>query len=156
MRRGGHGDFRSDSITARLARAYLREAQPEFLFLGLGETDEAGHQGNYEKYLQALNQSDRAVGELRRDLNAMRSDGVETLLIVTTDHGRSKNFRDHGRKHPESAQGFLFAEGSQVSARGRVAHSRAYLKDIAPTILSFMGLSSSQGEDCGRVLSELA
>lgn len=50
----GHDDFRRDRFTADLALAYLEEAQPELLFIGLGEPDEFAHQGNYAGYLDSI------------------------------------------------------------------------------------------------------
>lgn len=148
-------ESRSDAHTARLARAFLHEANPDFLFVSLGESDEAAHHGDYEAYLRAIQFADAFVGKLRNDLHQQAQNGRETLLLVTTDHGRASNFRDHGRKHPESSRAFLFAEGTKVRRLGRLSRGRAYLRDIAPTIRATSGLPERTDDGSGRVLHEI-
>lgn len=145
--------FRPDKWTAELAYTFLREADPDFLFVSLGETDEWAHVNNYSKYLEALRAADHFVGRVRKYL---RSSGRETALFVTTDHGRSHGFRDHGQQHPESSRGFLFLEGNMFRRSGRIQVERAtYLKDIAPTVRAIAGLPPRYGSDHGRSLVEL-
>src|SRR4029077_11220017 len=110
----GSGDFRRDRYTAELALAYLKAEQPDFLFVGLGETDEFAHQGNYAGYLDALSAADRSIGELARALDERASRGIRTALLVTADHGRAAGFRDHGQPYPESARVWLVAGGSAI------------------------------------------
>jgi hypothetical protein len=148
-------ESRHDEHTALLARAFLHEADPDFVFVSLGESDEAAHQGDYGAYLRAIQFADAFVGKLRGDLHLRRLDGRETLLLVTTDHGRASNFKDHGRKHPESSRAFLFAEGTKIRPLGRLPHGSAYLKDIAPTIREASGLKERRDEGSGRVLREI-
>lgn len=150
----GHSGFRRDRWTSELALSFFEEARPEFLFVSLGETDERAHEGDYPAYLHALAESDRFVGRLARALRGRELEGRRTLLLVTTDHGRADNFRDHGRSHPESARAFLFAGGSVVAQRGWVPHGRAYLRDIAPTVRQLRGLPPS-GHDEGSILRSI-
>src|SRR5437773_888274 len=42
------------------------------------------------------------------------------LVVITSDHGRAANFRDHGRA-PESQPVWLVAAGGPIVARGVVA-----------------------------------
>lgn len=152
---GRRGDMRSDAHTARLARAFLDEADPGFVFVSLGESDEAAHQGSYPDYLRAIQFADGFIGELRSDLRKRQLEGRETLLLVTTDHGRAHNFNDHGRKYPESSRGFLFAEGSRILPLGAIEGGSAYLKDIAPTVRALSGLPARTDQGSGRVLEEI-
>lgn len=152
---GGHGGFRRDRITAALALSYLEEAAPPFLFVSLGETDEAAHQGDHAGYHQALLAADQFVGKIRRSLEEKRAQGRSTLLLVTSDHGRSQNFRDHGRRHPESSRSFLFVEGSCVGTHGRKCRERGHLRDIAPTVRALCGLPPGATKGQGRILSEI-
>lgn len=152
---GGHGSFRHDRITSALALSYLQEAAPPFLFVSLGETDEAAHKGDRVGYERALQAADRFVGTVRRSLAQERLRGRSTLLLVTSDHGRAENFRDHGRRHPESSQSFLFVEGSGVRAVGRNCRKRGQLRDIAPTVRALCGLPPGATKGQGRVLREI-
>lgn len=152
----GHGDFRRDRLTADLALAYLEEARPVFLFVGLGEPDEFAHQGNYAGYLESLRHADQRIGQFAELLAARAATGVRTALFVTTDHGRARNFRDHGSRHPESARVWLVATGSAIRARGLVAGAGPRrLADIAPSVRQLFGLARDSARSAGTPLHEL-
>jgi hypothetical protein len=152
----GHGDFRRDRFTAQLALTYLVNARPDFLFVGLGETDEFAHQGNYAGYLDALREADQLLGELSALLAARARASVRTALIVTADHGRAASFRDHGQPYPESARVWLVASGSAIEARGYVASpAPRHLADIAPTLRALFGLRADRDPNAGTPLTEL-
>ncbi len=151
--KGAADDFRSAAWTGDIAATFLEEAEPDFLFVSLGETDEWGHLNEYPKYLEALIAADRFVGRVRRILHSSRR---EYALFVTTDHGRARGFRDHGGDHPESARSFLFAEGTRILRLGHVQGAPdGYLRDIAPTVRTLAGLPPRRGESFGRELGEL-
>jgi hypothetical protein len=150
----GHTGFRADKWTGELALSFFEEARPEFMFVSLGETDERAHEGKYGAYLHALHAADAFVGAMMNALLAREMEGRQTLFLVTTDHGRSDNFKDHGRSHPESARGFLFAAGSVVPSIGRVKR-RAYLRDIAPTIRELRGVEHPDQPERGRVIRSI-
>src|SRR5262249_40993027 len=103
----GTDDFRPDRLTAAIALRYLAIKRPRFLFIGLGEPDEYAHRNDYAGYLESLHQIDRFVGDLASTLAHMGVTGRETTVLLTTDHGRSKDFVAHGRSAPESAQTWL-------------------------------------------------
>jgi hypothetical protein len=129
----GHGDFRQDRYTAAIALRYLDLHRPRFLFIGLGEPDEYGHRNDYRRYLESLEFSDQVIGELLMRLGLLELAHYRTFLAITTDHGRAKNFTDHGKQHPESARVWLVVTGSEVTARGRLpSTSSHFLRDIAP------------------------
>jgi Metalloenzyme superfamily len=152
----GHGDFRRDRFTAALALAYLEAEQPDFMFVGLGETDEFAHQGNYAGYLEALQEADQHIGELAEALAKRSEQGVRTALIVTADHGRAAGFREHGQPFPESARVWLVAAGSAIEARGLVASpTPRHLADIAPTLRTLFGLPADRDGNAGTPLVEL-
>jgi hypothetical protein len=152
----GYGDFRPDAQTGDVALAYLESRRPAFLFVGLGETDEYGHRDDYRSYLAALSRADAIIGRLAEVAAALRREGHETTLFVTTDHGREKAFESHGREHPESARVFLLAAGAGIAARGRVTSPETrHLADLAPTIRHLVGLPPTTSGDAGHPLTEL-
>ena len=110
----GHGDYRPDVSTAEIALRVLETKRPDFLFVGLGDTDEYAHASSYDGYLGALVKADAFVGEVRARLAYLGERGQKTTLIVVTDHGRAQNFRDHGGAFPESRFGFMMVEGPLV------------------------------------------
>lgn len=159
----GWGKFRPDRHTAAVALGYLVHAEPRFLFVGLGETDEYAHHNDYRSYLAALRHADRIIGRVYEVLERAERAGAPTLLFVTSDHGRAE-FVHHGKAYPESARTWLVAAGSAVSARGAVRSPETRrLADLAPTIRALWGfedevhpnLASGRDRRPGTVLTEL-
>jgi hypothetical protein len=151
----GAGDYRPDALTGRIALRYLATARPRFLFVGLGDADEYGHRNDYRGYLKAVHESDEFLGELAVTLEAMGERGRHTTVLVTADHGRAYNFRDHGMWHPESGRVWLVAGGGDVHGRGLVAAPRRHtLSEIAPTVRSLLGVAGGEGEPMAEVVAQ--
>jgi hypothetical protein len=152
----GNGDFRPDTLTAELALHHLRAHGARFMFVGLGEPDEYGHQGNYAGYLDALRRSDARIGELDAELQQLAARGPRTALFITADHGRADTFNEHGSKFPESARVWLVATGSALRTSGFLAApSERRLADLAPTMREIAGLPSDLDPSAGTPLVEL-
>lgn len=146
----GHGEYRPDRYTAELALAYLEAKRPRFLFLGLGDTDEYAHMGDYRGYLRALHAADATIGQLLQTLDRMGDDGRHTTVLITTDHGRERGFTSHGEFAPESARVWMIA-GGNVRPLGPVAlDAPAHLYDVGPTVRALMDLPPAEGD--GRAL----
>jgi len=149
----GEGDYRPDSLTARIALSHLVSARPRFLFVGLGDADEYGHRNDYAAYLEALHASDAFLGELSATLDRMGARGRHTTVLITADHGRAYSFKDHGPQFPESGRVWLVAAGGDVSGHGLLAASRNHtLSDIAPTVRALLGVTGGDGEPIDEVV----
>ena len=152
----GNGDFRPDALTADLALHHLRLHSTRFLFMGLGEPDEYGHQGNYAGYLDALRRADVRIAEIDAELQRLAARGTRTALFITADHGRADSFNEHGSKFPESARVWLVATGSALGTGGFLAApSERRLADLAPTVREIAGLPSDLDPTAGTPLDEL-
>ena len=152
----GDYDFRPDRFTAPLATRYLEVARPRFLFLSLGEPDEYAHRGDYAEYLESLRFADDAIAKIVEALDRMGERGRRTTVFVTADHGRARDFRDHGGKWPESARSWLVAIGDGVGSRGAIEGSEErHLADIAPTARAWLGMPADTAADVGRPIGEL-
>lgn len=151
------GDYRSDAHTADIALQYLESSKPRFMFVSLGDTDEHAHHGRYTNYLEALGRADAFVGDVVRITRAWEAEGVQTLVVVTTDHGRADDFEHHGRDYAESARTWLVAAGGPLPSRGYVPlREPRFLRDVAPTIAAIAGLPLEMTPSSGQVLTELA
>jgi hypothetical protein len=152
----GEGDYRPDALTERIALRYLATARPRFFFVGLGDCDEYGHRNDYRGYLSALHGADDFLGELSSTLDTMGARGRHTTVLVTADHGRAYDFRDHGMWHPESGRVWLVAGGADVRGRGLVASQRHTLSDVAPTVRALLGIAGDPGggEPIAEVIGE--
>lgn len=149
----GNGEYRPDRATVERAMAALRRDRPRFLWISLGDTDEWAHRGDYLGYLGALRDADRAVGELAAALAQEGNGSGDTMLIVTTDHGRDANFADHGG--PDSAAVWLLARGPGVAPVGSIEATKPrYLRDLAPTVRAVLDLPS-RPESSGEVIDEI-
>jgi hypothetical protein len=142
----GRWDYRPDWLTAALARAVAPQA--EALVVGLGDTDEYAHRGDVARYRAALRAADATIGAL---LACVPGDA---LVLVTSDHGRAPNFRDHG-SHPASAASWLIAAGGNIPSRGIVRGQEHRLRDIAPTIRVLLGLPPDGAPAAGRPIDAL-
>ncbi len=150
----GDGDYRPDAYTEKVALRRLVAGRPRFLFVGLGDADEYAHRGDYRGYLGALRGADEFLGDLTETLRTMGARGRHTTVIVTADHGRAKNFTDHGPQFPESGRVWLVAAGGDIAGpahdrgdHGLVAASRRHtLSDVAPTVRALLGQTRQTSE----------
>ncbi|MGZ3438782.1 MAG: alkaline phosphatase family protein [Polyangia bacterium] len=146
----GHGDYRPDALTAALALDVVAARRPRVLWVALGDADEYAHRGDRDGYLAALAAADRFLGRL---VDAVGSD--DTLLLVTADHGRAANFRDHGDA-PESNAVWLVAAGPGIAHTGFPRSSERHgLADIAPTVRALLRLPADDSPRAGRAAAEL-
>lgn len=145
--------YRPDAATAAIALEYFRQNKPALFHIGLGDTDEYGHRNDYAAYLAALEHADTVIGAVADILDTMGEDGAKTTVIVTPDHGRNSDFRDHGAFRPESGRTFVLAFGGRVAVQGIACPAHDYtLADIAPTIRVLMGLPKDRADGAGRAI----
>jgi hypothetical protein len=144
----GIGDYRPDALTIKLALDYLSRHTPKFAFVGLGDTDEHAHRDDRVGYIDALRTADAFLSDLEARLPP------RSTLIVTADHGRAANFRDHGAM-PEAARVWLVARGAGIDARGPLDESPVRLADVAPTIRCLLGLPRIIASDSGESISQI-
>lgn len=118
--------YRLDNATELTSILYLDRNAPDFLWVSLGDTDEFAHQNNYTRYIQSLQMADAFIGYL---VNRY----PDSTIIVTCDHGRSLNFRDHGQDKA-SERVWLMMRGPNVPKKGFVSAPPLSLSNILPTI----------------------
>lgn len=163
---------RFDRYTFAHSMLYLKKHQPRFLYIALNDSDDWAHFNNHPRYLEALGQYDRWLGELLDYLKRSGAYGENTTLIVTTDHGRGKGkeWTSHGLRQPSSRHVWLFAAGPGTRAFHAdtgaesgpgwppAAHTTRYLShlDIRPTIEAALGLKPQACYRCGHPIVEIA
>lgn len=150
---GGH--YRPDRYTGKAAVAYFRERQPRLLHVGLGDTDEHGHRADLRGYFDALKEADAIVGEL---MDAVEEAGVasSTTFLVTTDHGRAANFRDHGPGIPAAARSFVIAFGGGVQPAGIACAKQEHtLADVGATMRALLDLPADPSPHAGKPIEEV-
>jgi hypothetical protein len=119
--------YRLDNATEIATMAYLEHNIPDFLWVALGDTDEFAHANDYDAYIRALQMADYFIGYLVNKY-------PDATVIVTCDHGRSADFRDHG-PDKESERVWLMMKGPKIPAKGIVAADKLRLSDIFQTVI---------------------
>lgn len=127
---------RFDKYTFAQAMHYFETYKPRFLWISLNESDEAAHEGNLQAYHKALEFYDHALDEVFTKLKMMNIED-ETMLIVTTDHGRGNGplWTSHGPGILASKQTWAFVMNGELKP---VSQSRDILNystlSIRPTV----------------------
>ncbi|MCP4311756.1 MAG: sulfatase-like hydrolase/transferase [Bacteroidetes bacterium] len=119
----------------------VKKEEMDVMFVQLDHVDHAGHTYDFspesEKYLKAIEKSDRQVGRMVRALEKRKSyDQENWLIIVTTDHGGSEH--GHGKNIEEHTTIFYIASGSSVS-QGEI-QGDVNVVDVAVTALEHLDI----------------
>ncbi len=134
----------NDTLTFRLALAYLKQHQPRVLWLGLGQSDDWAHARRYDLVLDYLQLADRYLAELWNTLQSMDRYRGRTTLIVTTDHGRGRTpqgWSEHDKGIEGSQDIWVAIIGPDTPALGKVANQPGVTQsDIAATVLQYLDL----------------
>ncbi len=147
----GTDSYRPDRFTGSIALRLLTVQRPNFLFIGLGDTDEFAHYGDYAGYIGAMHSADVIIGFVGDWLAAQRAQGRRALLIVTADHGRSAGFRDH-HGTPEASRVWALLSGfGPIELRNSDATAHR-LADLAPTIRTQFNLPKDNDSRAGESL----
>ena len=136
---------RADQEVADIAAAYLRDGDPDAGFVYLGIVDEVAHlDGSANlRYLQAIRDTDRRIGELLEAVRARPTYQAERwAILLTTDHGQqnltSPSVLSHGGGSALERTSFVGATGFGVEHRDP---SDARVVDIAPTVFARLGIA---------------
>lgn len=152
----GGGKYRPDEHTSAIALEYLRTTSPRVLHVGLGDADEWGHKNDYRAYLDAVARADTFIGQVADTLDAMGDAGANTTVIVTTDHGRNRDFQHHGAFSLTAGRTFVIAFGARVAPQGIACSARdVTLADVAPTIRALVGLPVDAAFEAGTPIAEI-
>jgi len=143
-----HGS-RFDKYTYALALRYLELHHPKFLYLSLVDSDEWGHLSDYYNYIQTLRQYDHWLEQLFERVKRIKGYGENTIIIVTTDHGRGKSrllWPHHAAVIPSSKYVWMYlwdSNGvlSQMKKNGEIDLKKMEHNDIRPMIESFFNLN---------------
>jgi len=131
-------DLRPEMSAAGVAAALVNAARSgkyDFAIVNLANPDMVGHTGDFAATVQAMETTDAAVGEIV-DVTL----GAGGCVIVTADHGNAEEmaFPDGGAntQHTTNPVPAIFV----AKDAERWAMHDGELKDIAPTLLTLLGL----------------
>lgn len=149
-----HGS-RYDAFTFAYAFEYMKRERPRVVFIGFDETDQHGHRGRYDDYLNSANRTDLMLMRLWNWIQTQEDYKDKTTLLITTDHGRGRNpdkgWKKHGLLFAGSGQAWFAVLGPDTPPLGEMNDkSRYYLKQLASTAAAFFGLEYSNAERVGK------
>ncbi|HEY5544874.1 MAG TPA: alkaline phosphatase family protein [Gemmatimonadaceae bacterium] len=137
-----NGSKPHDGIVQREVLPYLKDELPRALFVGYAETDDFGHEGRYDRFLDAAHAVDAYIAQL---WSAVQSDPHyrgKTTLIFTADHGRgrtSSDWTDHGKDVAGAEETFIVMIGPQAEALGELRNTASVLGRVAGTTAAALG-----------------
>jgi 2,3-bisphosphoglycerate-independent phosphoglycerate mutase len=112
----------------------LNNHQPDFFCLNFANPDMVGHTGVYEAIIKAVETVDSSLGKV---VQTALSNGYELLVIA--DHGNA-DFAVNQDGTPNTAHSLNPVPLVFITKEGNVNLSSGILADVAPTILSRMGI----------------
>jgi len=114
------------------------------LFVGFAETDDWGHEGRYDRFLEAAHAVDAYMAELWATLQSNPRYRGNTTLIFTADHGRGRTATDwkhHGQDVAGSGETFIIRLGPGIGPNGERRQSTYVLGDVARATAAALGLA---------------
>jgi hypothetical protein len=138
----------------------LTEERPQLVMVNLKGVDRSGHYGEpgFEPYLEAIAAVDAPLVRLWDFIQNDPWYADDTVLIITTDHGRHRidadeddYWRNHGDWSAGDREGFVLMLGPDVLAN-QVNDTPYAMEDLAPTIAALTGVDLPWGD--GLVMRE--
>ena len=137
-----------DEVVHAAVLPYLKKARPRALFVGYAETDDWGHEGRYDRFLDAAHAVDAYMAQLWAAVQALPQYRGKTTLIFTADHGRGRgaiDWRHHGSDIPGAEETFIIAIGPDVERTGEHRNTSDVLGWVAELTASAVGLTYPVG-----------
>lgn len=134
-------NFESDTDVTNKTIETIQTKDIDAIFVHLDDVDHAGHAFGYhpenEKYISAIENSDKRVGKIVSSLKKrINYENENWLIIISTDHGGSGT--SHGQDIPEHTTIFYIVSGNDV-AKGKI-ESQVNVVDIAATAMQHLGV----------------
>lgn len=143
----------SDERSVALAVEQLETADPDVLFVYLGNTDVVGHESGSlsDEYRLAIEDADRHVGVLVEAVRGRASFTDEDwLVLISTDHGR-RDDGGHGGESEKERRIFFLASGPSVT--DSAPDGDIHIVDVATTAMAHLGIAINDEWDLdGRVV----
>lgn len=132
---------------ADAAIGYIQETHPDFICLNFANTDMVGHTGIMSAAIAAAEAVDTCLGKL---VDAATANGYEMIIIA--DHGNA-DIMSYPDGSPHTAHTLSMVPMIVVTDRENIKVRNGKLGDIAPTILTMMGVAIPK-EMTGEILIE--
>ncbi len=136
-------------VTDKLIEA-IESGRFDTVILNYANGDMVGHTGDIDAAKKAAEAVDQCLARLEKAVIA--AGGV---MLITADHGNAEQMRDPETGEPHTAHTVGAVDGILVNGPQGATLSNGRLADVAPTLLSLMGLPQP-AEMTGHVLVSVA
>jgi predicted AlkP superfamily pyrophosphatase or phosphodiesterase len=138
----GLGYGRDDKTFAKVTELVQSQKPPELMLINLLAVDVYGHANNWDKYLEAITQSDAYAAQLWQMIQSHPILRNQTTLMITNDHGRHldgvrSGFVNHGCRCQGCKHISLLVLGPDTP-KGVVVQEEAEMTDISKTIAELL------------------
>jgi len=126
-------EMNAPEVADKLVKA-IQSNDYDVIICNFANADMVGHTGNFDAAVKAIEALDNCLG---RVWSALKETGGE--MLVTADHGNAERMKNEETGQPHTAH---TSNVVPLIYAGREAHcnEQGTLSDIAPTMLSLMGL----------------
>jgi 2,3-bisphosphoglycerate-independent phosphoglycerate mutase len=121
-------------VTEKLEAAVL-SGKYDLIVVNYANPDMVGHTGMMDAAIKAVTAIDKCLGRLRAAVEKMGG-----VLLITADHGNIELMKDQVTGEPHTAHTTLDVPIIVVNAKDALTLTHGRLADVAPTLLSLMGL----------------
>jgi len=129
-------EMSSEELTAKMVTA-IKSGKYDVIICNYPNGDMVGHTGIYEAAVKACEAVDKSVGEV---VAALKEVGGECL--ITADHGNAEKMVDPDTGGAFTAHTNLPVPFIYMGREAEIVNDKAALSDIAPTMLSLMGIEA--------------
>lgn len=133
-------EMSASEVTDKLVAAIQRTEKPfDAIICNYANTDMVGHTGIFDATVKAVEYVDQCLG---RVIEASRRAGGE--MLITADHGNAEKMRDPETGQAHTAHTTNLVPFLYVGPRAVEMKGPGVLADVAPTMLTLMGLDIPQ------------
>lgn len=131
-----HPEMDAYAVTDELLKR-LEKNPYDFIAVNYANGDMVGHTGNFDAAKKAIEVVDDCVGKI-----VVRLLELDAHILITADHGNAEEMIDYETGMVKTSHTLNPVECIYVASDspGKVMIKRGKLSDIAPTVLTFMGL----------------
>lgn len=143
---------RFDLTTYALAKTYIAANHPKLVYIDFIDTDEFGHSGQYDSFLDAAHYLDKMIASLWTSLQADPFYKDNTTIMICPDHGRGvdKGWVSHGPETAHSNETWFAVIGPDTPAKGEMnTEGQIYQEQFAQTLAHFLGFKFTANHPVG-------
>ncbi|MDO6603759.1 phosphoglyceromutase [Arenibacter palladensis] len=146
------GECRPDALTFAMTKAYIQANHPKVVHIDFADTDNYGHSGDYDNYLNAGYFIDGMIKSLWATLQNDPFYKDKTAIMIYPDHGRGigQKWTDHGTAAPHCDETWLGVLGPGIEPLGEVRDNVEIFQDqIAGTASKLLGFTFKTNHPVG-------